>query len=710
MRILLFGEYSNVHHTLQAALLRAGHEVLLISDGDGWKNYPRDIDLKRHYPGPFGSFFYVAKLFRLLPKMRGFEIVQIINPAVLNLKPHWNRWLIRYLKHNNRILSLGCYGDDYVVINRMMSDRMFQYTDFFVNGRLITHPNNEHRIRLWIERKRKALCDYATTQADCLIACLYEYWRVYNTFEYRARLHYINLPIELNDEQKALPQKCRGKILKILIGVQKERACAKGTDQILLLLERLANEYPNDLALQKVENVPFATYQRMLRETDVLVDQLYSYTPAMNALEAMAHGTVVISGGEEEYYQFIHEFELRPIINLRPFAEEENYLVLKNTLLNRPRMQQLSHESRLFIARHHNADVVASQYISFWEQALATSSVATPVQTIAPFDDGSADDSSEIQPSTTHPMHIVCATDGAYLKYCATMLISLLESNHQNAFTIHLFGNRLTIEDVSYIKTIVEDTAWHRFLFYPIEEAQLSFFPSGITDYISPMTYSRLFIGSYLPKDIHRIIYIDCDTLVLDSLRPLWDTALGDNLLAAVEDLNSAVPTLYQQLEINPSSHHYFNAGVLLINLDLWRSDSCEDKAMQIIARKSASLNYADQDVLNLLAVGRTGYLPLRYNVMEGLLREIIPDMRIDAYKDVDIALRSPAIIHFTYKLKPWNPRSFHPYKSIFYHYFDQTRWKGERPKKTLGDCLYRCAYRIGMLFHRVNLYKPIAF
>ena len=62
----------------------------------------------------------------------------------------------------------------------------------------------------------------------------------------------------------------------------------------------------------------------MLEEADVLVDQLYSYTPSMNSLAAMARGTVVIGGGEEEYYDFIGEKELRPIINVRPHEEEYN--------------------------------------------------------------------------------------------------------------------------------------------------------------------------------------------------------------------------------------------------------------------------------------------------------------------------------------------------------------------------------------------------
>ena len=67
MKILLLGEYSNVHATLSKALKKRGHEVLLISNGDFWKNYPRDIDLSRQYT-KLGGLLYWLKVMMLLPR------------------------------------------------------------------------------------------------------------------------------------------------------------------------------------------------------------------------------------------------------------------------------------------------------------------------------------------------------------------------------------------------------------------------------------------------------------------------------------------------------------------------------------------------------------------------------------------------------------------------------------------------------------------
>lgn len=374
MKILLLGEYSNVHRTLRDALRRQGHEVLLCSDGDGWKDYPRDIDLRRTDMSPMGGLRYLGRIARLLPRWRGYDVVHVVNPDVFTLRAHWNRRLLHLLQRHNRLLSLGCYGDDYTVVSRMQDDSYLSYTDFYAAGRPIEHPNNAERTAEWTVLKR-ALCEDITARADCLTACLYEYWKVYDTPEHRDRLHYVPLPIPVASAELIAPlaspaPDAPGTRVRILVGIQTRRTAVKGTDQMLPLLERLAAAHPDRIELEKVENVPFAEYRRLMMHADVLVDQLYSFTPAMNALEAMSHGLVVISGGEEEFYDFIGERELRPIINLRPFDDEANYRTLEASLPDLAHVRRLQRESLAFIRRHHDADAVAEAYVRIWEDAL----------------------------------------------------------------------------------------------------------------------------------------------------------------------------------------------------------------------------------------------------------------------------------------------------------------------------------------------------
>ena len=86
MKILLLGEFSNVHTTLAKGLRLLGHEVTLASDGDGWKDYPRDVDLRRPSLGALSSAAYFCRLIKKFRQFRGYDIVQLINPIYLPLK------------------------------------------------------------------------------------------------------------------------------------------------------------------------------------------------------------------------------------------------------------------------------------------------------------------------------------------------------------------------------------------------------------------------------------------------------------------------------------------------------------------------------------------------------------------------------------------------------------------------------------------------
>ena len=115
------------------------------------------------------------------------------------------------------------------------------------------------------------------------------------------------------------------------------------------------------LEIIKVEGVPFEEYQRMMDNSDAIMDQLYSYTPAMNALLAMSKGIIVIGGGEEENYEILGERELRPIVNVQP-----NYDSVRNELeqlvLHPERIATLKRQSQEYVNRHHDYLKVARQY------------------------------------------------------------------------------------------------------------------------------------------------------------------------------------------------------------------------------------------------------------------------------------------------------------------------------------------------------------
>lgn len=371
MKILLIGEASFLHNTLKKGLVERGHRVTTMSDGNGWHDAPRDIDLRRDGRwGKLGGLRVVWQLLRHLPQLCGNDVVQIHNYQFVPLMYRWNTLLLRFLKLTNRRVVKGCFGDDPQIFRRQ-AQGVPAYSDTYWSGQLQNAELHRDRIAEVVEHGAEASWRKTTHMADALVACLYEYWLDYNEPPYAAKLHYIPLPIECEE----MVRWCDGEMVKcvgndapshpltILIGLQPKRDFMKGAMKIAMFVEEVARRHPGKVQIKYVEGVPYDEYMHLLAEADVLVDQLYSYTPSMNSLAAMARGTVVIGGGEEEYYGFIGEDTLRPIINVRPdVPDEENITAIERALFTDGMLERMAQESIQFVHKYHDYRLVAKQY------------------------------------------------------------------------------------------------------------------------------------------------------------------------------------------------------------------------------------------------------------------------------------------------------------------------------------------------------------
>ena len=371
MKILLIGEASFLHNTLKKGLVERGHRVTTMSDGNGWHDAPRDIDLRRDGRwGKLGGLRVVWQLLRHLPQLCGNDVVQIHNYQFVPLMYRWNTLLLRFLKLTNRRVVKGCFGDDPQIFRRQ-AQGVPAYSDTYWSGQLQNADQHRDRIAEVVEHGAEASWRKTTRMADALVPCLYEYWLDYNEPPYAAKLHYIPLPIEC----EKMVRWCDGEMVKcvcndtpshpltILIGLQPKRDFMKGAMKIAAFVEEVARRHPGKVQIKYVEGVPYDEYMHLLAKADVLVDQLYSYTPSMNSLAAMARGTVVIGGGEEEYYEFIGEKTLRPIINVRPdVPDEENIAAIERALFTDGTLERMAQESIQFVHKYHDYRLVAKQY------------------------------------------------------------------------------------------------------------------------------------------------------------------------------------------------------------------------------------------------------------------------------------------------------------------------------------------------------------
>lgn len=362
MRILLIGEYSNVHNTLAQGLRKLGHEVVVASNGDFWKNYPRDIDLNRR-EGHIGGLLLSMKLCALLPKFCGYDIVQLINPMFVELKAKRNLWLFNFLRQHNKKVILGGHGMDYYWVNTCCEKKHLRYSDFNINQTLRTDEDAMKERRDWIGTDKEYLNKYIAGKADAIITGLYEYYSCYvQTFP--DKTSFIPYPIKVSTDMICKPA---GKPLNIFIGINTKRSKYKGTDIMLAAAEEVKRRHPDEVELRIAHDIPFNEYRELMLGSDMILDQLYSYTPAMNALEAMSHGIICVGGGEPENYEILNESELKPIINVLP--AKENVILKLEQLIGHPELvNQLKHESIEYIRKHHDYIKVAKQYETVYKK------------------------------------------------------------------------------------------------------------------------------------------------------------------------------------------------------------------------------------------------------------------------------------------------------------------------------------------------------
>lgn len=374
MKILFAGDASNMHNCLAQQLKLMGHTAVVASDGSRWMNTGRDINLTRR-PGRWGSVRYVADVLRNLPRMRGYDVVELAGPIFLKLRPERLQPIVDWLRAHNRSVVLSALGTDYVYYTACHDGHTYRYSDYMIGDGPSPYVGSpeyaaQHQDN-WKLPLMHRYSDFVLDRVDGIVACLYEYWAAYDGKVPAEKLAYAGIPIDTASLLPPEPMATAPEKVRFFIGIQRDRNVIKGTDLMLEALKRVHDRYPQECEMEVVENVPYAEYTRRMRSSHVILDQLYSYTPATNALIAMAQGLVAVSGAEPEYYQLIGERDLQPIVNVDPTVPGDIDARLEWLVRNRRLLPQLREQSRAFVERHNAAPVVAQRYLDFWGSIIA---------------------------------------------------------------------------------------------------------------------------------------------------------------------------------------------------------------------------------------------------------------------------------------------------------------------------------------------------
>jgi lipopolysaccharide biosynthesis glycosyltransferase len=269
-------------------------------------------------------------------------------------------------------------------------------------------------------------------------------------------------------------------------------------------------------------------------------------------------------------------------------------------------------------------------------------------------------------------LRVACASDQRYVPHAATMLRSVLAHASDEPVSIHyLHGPGFPAGARDRLTTMVREGGGE-ISFHHVPDDRVAGMPSWA--YIPQAMWYRVFLPELLP-DVDTVLYVDIDTIVLDSLTPLFDLDLGHRYLAAVTNVFQPHER-HRPAQLGLRADVYFNSGVLLLNLDAMRRDDCTTSIREYAMRHSERPGWPDQDALNVV-LGE-GRLPLhpRWNCMNSVL--LFP-WAADVFggEAVAEARANPAIRHFEGPAinKPWHYLCDREMREVYLEHRSHTPW-----------------------------------
>ena len=284
-------------------------------------------------------------------------------------------------------------------------------------------------------------------------------------------------------------------------------------------------------------------------------------------------------------------------------------------------------------------------------------------------------------------MDIFYAFNDAYAALAGISIYSLLENNKDcDSIRFYIVDSGISKINRDKIQDLIEDKG-----------REITFFEmpsfSGIlgedvdTGRWNINVYSKLFVGSILPDDVHKVISIDCDTVIVRSLKELWDTDISAAIVAGV---NEAMSKYYRRYLGKEDKDYYLNSGLLVFNLDALRNEKYEERFLECMKKYGNSLAYLDQDAINAVVPNnRMVIVPPKFNAITPIFccsyKELIKTRWASMYyteNEFNEAKAKPHIIHFTTffmnDLRPWFEGSQHPKLEEFLKYKNTSPWKDE--------------------------------
>jgi len=290
-------------------------------------------------------------------------------------------------------------------------------------------------------------------------------------------------------------------------------------------------------------------------------------------------------------------------------------------------------------------------------------------------------------------IHVSCAVEGDYVPHSAAMLHSVIANSGGLGVHVHyLHGPDFSRQSGTLLREMLEDLG-AGISFFEIDDERVAGLPTkGFT---GKATWYRIFLPELLP-DVERVLYLDSDLIAMDSLVPLWETDVTGCYLAAVTNVFQH-NHLHRPAGLGLSGPAaYFNAGVILMNLDLLRRERQTEALLAYATENADRLEWRDQDTLNVVLGKRRLHLHPRWNAMTAVLD--FPQAKdVFGPEAVEEARATPAIRHFEgpEQNKPWHYLCDRDLREAYFEHRRETPWprvtlEGRTPRNVMRRLIGR--------------------
>jgi len=324
-------------------------------------------------------------------------------------------------------------------------------------------------------------------------------------------------------------------------------------------------------------------------------------------------------------------------------------------------------------------------------------------------------------------MNVIYYSSDFFSQICGVAIESLCEHNLDiHEISIYLVEDHIASENKARLKSITD--RFNRSIYFIKMPTQKEVFPNVKINL--GRTYCRMVLGELLPQNVDRVLSLDSDTLVMNSLKEMYNTDLGENYVAGVYD---CVGEAIQKKVLQAVDElQYCNAGMFLVDLNAWRREKLGDKLLEAVLnttqQNKGKMYFLEQDLMNLVFEGHLKLLHPRYNLLTSIYlfdySEVLKMKRPVRYYTKELvkeAKEIPALLHattcFYVRKRMWVENSDHPYAFFYQAYRSRTPWSNEpqiqderkKLKKIYGQfwhCMPRsCAIWIATLV--INYVRP---